>query len=74
MRKEFARRMQILTAEREKFPPSLLKKGKRWVSNPKFTDKMREHMHRFYVSSEEIRDALVAGKSLPEYPTLMNRR
>ena len=72
IRREVRRRMRILTAEREKFPPSLIEKGKgkkkRWVSNPAFTDEMREHMHRFYVSGEEIRDALKAGDPLPDYP------
>lgn len=68
VRAEVRRRMEILTAEREQFPPSLLKKGKKWVSNPKFTDDMRTHMNRFYVSSEKIHDALKAGRKLPEYP------
>lgn len=81
VRAEVTRRREILTAEREQFPPSLIQKrvkitksknkGKLRtvnVTNPKFTDEMRSHMHRFYVSSEEIHDALKAGKKLPEYP------
>jgi hypothetical protein len=81
VRAEVRRRMEILKAEREKFPPSLLvkrvkiTKGKNkgkikttWISNPQFTNAMREHMHRFYVSSEEIHDALKAGRKLPDFP------
>ena len=72
VRKEVRRRMAILTVERAKFPPSLIEKGKgkrkRWINNPDFTDAMRAHMHRFYVSGEEIRDALKNGDPLPKYP------
>jgi len=77
VRAEVRRRHEILSAEREKFPPSLIKKRVKTkkgkiktmaVPNPKFTDVMREHMHRFYVSSEEIHDALKAGKKLSPYP------
>ena len=70
-RKEKKRQMEILAAEREKFPPSLLKKGRhtkgkykgqpRYVPNPKFTDAMREHMHTFAVDEDAISEAIVAS-------------
>jgi len=59
IRDEINRRMKILAVERAKCPPSLIKKGKRWVSNPKFTEKMRQHMHSFAVSPEQIREEFV---------------
>lgn len=59
LRAEVERRMQALATERAKFPPSLIKKGKRWVANPKFTNKMREHMHEFYVDVTEVREELL---------------
>lgn len=59
LREEIQRRMDILIAEREKFPPTLIKKGKRLVSNPKFTNKMRDHMHTFYVDAAEIREEML---------------
>lgn len=59
IRAEVQRRMEILATERAKFPPTLIRKGKRWVSNPKFTEKMRKHMHGFAVSAEQIREELI---------------
>jgi hypothetical protein len=56
---EFLRRRKLCIAERKKFPPSLVKKGKRWVSNPKFTPAMREHMSKFQFSPEAIRDEIL---------------
>lgn len=67
-RDEYARQMDALTAERAKFPPSLIQKrvkltkGKTkivHVSNPKFTNAMREHMHTFAVDSEKIAEEIV---------------
>ena len=57
---EVRKRMARLTVERAKFPPTFLKKGKKLVNNPKFTDAMRDHMHKFYVDATEIRDELKA--------------
>ena len=63
LRAEIARRMDMLVAEREKFPPTniLVGKGKKakLVPNPKFTEKMRQHLHKFYVDSAEIREELL---------------
>lgn len=74
IRAEFHKRRDLCIAEREKFPPSLIEKrvkitkGKNkgktkkvWVSNPKFTDEMREHMHAFAFSPEDIRAELITG-------------
>ena len=56
IRAECDRRMEILLAERAKFPPTFTKKGK---LNPKFTDKMRAHMHTFAFTGEQIREELI---------------
>lgn len=56
---EKQRQMNRLTKERAKFPPSLIKKGKKWISNPKFTDKMRDHMHTFAVDEDAIAEQIV---------------
>ena len=61
---EVRKRMARLTAERAKFPPTFLKKGKKLVNNPKFTDAMRDHMHKFYVDAVEIRDEFESEGSL----------
>lgn len=77
VRAEVKRRMEILAAERAKLPSSFItyrkknKKGKLvryYTDNPKFTEKMRQHMHRFYVDATEIHDALKDGRELPEFP------
>lgn len=60
-RAEKAKQMKRLIKERAKFPPSLLKKGKRWVFNPKFTSEMREHMHTFAINEDEIAAQIVAS-------------
>lgn len=70
-RKENIRQMKLQKAEREKFPPSLLKKGRytkgarkgeiRWVNNPRFTDAMREHMGTFAIDSEQIAAEIVSS-------------
>jgi hypothetical protein len=73
-RAEYGRQMRRLTRERAKFPPtfivgSKLVKGKRvktWKDNPKFTEKMREHMHTFAVDSEQIAEELVL-KGIPRW-------
>lgn len=54
-RAEIQRRTEILMIERAKFPPTLLKKGKKWVSNPKFTSEMSAHMHKFAFTHEQVR-------------------
>lgn len=61
IRAEIKRRTEILTREREKFPPTNLLKGKRLVPNPAFTSEMREHMHGLGFSAMEIRDELLKG-------------
>lgn len=48
--------MEILLAERAKFPPTFTKKGK---PNLKFTEDMRAHMHTFAFTSEQVRDELL---------------
>lgn len=53
-RAEAQRRMEVLIAERAKFPPTLVKTRKGWKRNPKFTDKMAAHMRSFGFKSEQI--------------------
>jgi hypothetical protein len=56
IRKEITRRTEILQAERAKFPPTLTKRGK---PNRKFTRAMRDHMHTFAFTAEQVRADLI---------------
>lgn len=58
IRDECERRMEILKAERAKFPPTFTKKGK---PNKKFTEAMRVHLHTFAFSAEDIRNEILKG-------------
>lgn len=60
IRAECVRRDEIIRVERAAFPPTLTKKGKRLVRNPRFTAAMRAHMHLFAFSSEDVRRELRA--------------
>jgi hypothetical protein len=62
-RAEIRRRTEILTTERAKFPPTLIQVGKgkkrRWKANPKFTNAMRQHMHTFAFTHEQVREEVL---------------
>ena len=62
IRKECARRMEILKRERAKFPPTNVMrvkgKTKTPVPNRNFTKEMREHMHEYAFTAEDVREEL----------------